>query len=1242
VKELSKVLKPGDRHLTDVELERLSRILRTNDSSTAHGNESEEVSAKHVSECPDCRRQLDGVIAVNTKLTSLQVHSPASRADLCPDDQEWISVAAGLVNESMSRQMLEHAASCDHCGPLLRAATEDLASESTPEENSILDSLESNHNEWQKRMATRLNTTARIPEPRPSPPVSWWKSALFRPRLALTASFILLIAFASVWYLRSRSETTPDRLLAEAYTQQRTLELRIPGAGYAPLRQERGAARSSLGKSSALLKAEFEIKEQLTANPENPTVLGAKGRAEILEWQYDEAIKSLKHALDLSPGSPELLCDLATAYVQRGDTENRAIDYGQAIEYLGEVLQKAPENKLALFNRAIAEERLQLVEQAAKDWEKYLQIDPKSEWANEARQRLRALQGKIKNSSATPHAEPDPMLAAHILEVRESDLSPNLQSWPASLDEDYLDIAVARWMPALAAIAEQSPAAAARSQELGALTRLSQSLLLRHHDNWLTDVLAAPRSQQVLDGWNQLALAVRLNSSGEFDSAARAATQAERLLRDQSKPAYLRALWERAYALQRAQQGSDCIAILEATIHPHQTETYPWLDAQLGLEHSICSAMVGQMRDTPRDVQSAASVAERAEYETLLLRAYHIMGIQAASQDPELAWRCFAKGLARHWAGAYRPFRAYQFYAEMSFDPEARGQWQLARTLMEEAVTHIARTPNRLMQAVARQSLAVDAQLAGDPSEALAEFREATNIFSSLPPSPSRDGLIFTAQVYQASLLSEEGQTEGALEALRAAKRISSRQSQYWVWLHYYQALGETEMRLGNTEQAELALHSAVYVSEAALANITNETDRVLWERHTARAYRSLVELEFENEHDPQAALETWQWYSSAPVRIPDAATVPTNIDFATLESDPPLPKSTLIAAALPRLTHSTVISVAEMNTGYLAWIFDQHGVESSKIAVAPNEVRREVRRLVRLCSDPSSDVAEIRKSGRQLYDWFLAPFAARLDPSRILVFEPDGPLRDAPIAVFVTPQGEFLAQRFALVVSPGLGYSNRLRKTTHFSPRDSILAIAIPIGAAPFKDLRLPPLPDSEAEAREISSYFARPHLLVGNQASLVAIERDLPVVRVLHFAGHAITNSTRSGLVLAAAEPVSAGENERSSFLDAEELTKLPLESLDLVVLSACETGDRDYDIGSPHGLVHAFVRAGVPEVIATQWDIDSHSTRELMNEFYQNLLGGQPTAVALQSATNFIRDRPESSHPYYWAAFTVFGAS
>jgi CHAT domain-containing protein len=233
------------------------------------------------------------------------------------------------------------------------------------------------------------------------------------------------------------------------------------------------------------------------------------------------------------------------------------------------------------------------------------------------------------------------------------------------------------------------------------------------------------------------------------------------------------------------------------------------------------------------------------------------------------------------------------------------------------------------------------------------------------------------------------------------------------------------------------------------------------------------------------------------------------------------------------------------------------------------------------------------------------------------------------------------MAERFSIVVSPGLGQSSHLRKSATFSPFDSVLAVAIPQAVAPSEDLRLPYLPDSEAEAQEISSHFNQHHVLVGSQASLSAIDTNLREVRVFHFAGHAIRSSTRSGLLLAP-EPADSEEDRQASFLDSDKLAHLPLNKLDLVVLSACATGDSDDDTGAPHGLVQTFFRAGVPQVIATQWDIDSRSTRELMNEFYKGLVEGQRSAVALRSAFDVMRSNSNTSHPYFWAGFVLFGAS
>src|SRR5262249_38259974 len=56
-----------------------------------------------------------------------------------------------------------------------------------------------------------------------------------------------------------------------------------------------------------------------------------------------------------------------------------------------QALQKDGRLTESLFNQALCLERLGLIDQALATWEKYLQLDPQSEWAAEVKERVEAL-----------------------------------------------------------------------------------------------------------------------------------------------------------------------------------------------------------------------------------------------------------------------------------------------------------------------------------------------------------------------------------------------------------------------------------------------------------------------------------------------------------------------------------------------------------------------------------------------------------------------------------------------------------------------------------------------------------------------------------------------------------------------------------------------------------------------------------------------------------------------------------
>src|SRR4029077_6439645 len=198
------------------------------------------------------------------------------------------------------------------------------------------------------------------------------------------------------WLLQMRRDPPIDQLIAHAYTEQRPFEMRIAGAAYGPVRQERAGERSAFAEPASLHRAKYVIKERLAARPDDEAMLAASGRVELLEGHYDEAIRTFGRLLDAHPDSPPLLIDLATANFQRAEAADRAVDYGQSIELFGRVLAKKPDDTLALFNRAIALERMYAYNEAIRDWEHYLRVDPGGNWGTEAQRRLSELLEKVK------------------------------------------------------------------------------------------------------------------------------------------------------------------------------------------------------------------------------------------------------------------------------------------------------------------------------------------------------------------------------------------------------------------------------------------------------------------------------------------------------------------------------------------------------------------------------------------------------------------------------------------------------------------------------------------------------------------------------------------------------------------------------------------------------------------------------------------------------------------------------
>jgi CHAT domain-containing protein len=147
--------------------------------------------------------------------------------------------------------------------------------------------------------------------------------------------------------------------------------------------------------------------------------------------------------------------------------------------------------------------------------------------------------------------------------------------------------------------------------------------------------------------------------------------------------------------------------------------------------------------------------------------------------------------------------------------------------------------------------------------------------------------------------------------------------------------------------------------------------------------------------------------------------------------------------------------------------------------------------------------------------------------------------------------------------------------------------------------------------------------------------LQQQLTRHRLFHFAGHGVANGGNGALVLAG-EPLVG-----TRLITAAEIGELDLRVLRLATLAACSSAaGEDRGAVNVESLVQAFLDAGTGQVLAGRWSVDSHATSRVMQRFYQRLKDGATPAAALRDAALGVAGDPREQHPYYWAAFQVFG--
>jgi CHAT domain-containing protein len=109
-------------------------------------------------------------------------------------------------------------------------------------------------------------------------------------------------------------------------------------------------------------------------------------------------------------------------------------------------------------------------------------------------------------------------------------------------------------------------------------------------------------------------------------------------------------------------------------------------------------------------------------------------------------------------------------------------------------------------------------------------------------------------------------------------------------------------------------------------------------------------------------------------------------------------------------------------------------------------------------------------------------------------------------------------------------------------------------------------------------------------------------------------------------------------NGFLYSGEIENLNLNNVELVVLSACESGIANNAIfATTRGIINSLSKAGAKNAIVSLWKVDDNVTKEFMLCFYKNLFKNLEISKALREAKLEIKKiHPE---PYFWAPFVLY---
>jgi tetratricopeptide (TPR) repeat protein len=309
-----------------------------------------------------------------------------------------------------------------------------------------------------------------------------------------------------------------------------------------------------------------------------------------------------------------------------------------------------------------------------------------------------------------------------------------------------------------------------------------------------------------------------------------------------------------------------------------------------------------------------------------------------------------------------------------------------------------------------------------------------------------------------------------------------------------------------------------------------------------------------------------------------------------------------------------------------VATLLGELAIEWDRFRADPDFVKRHLSRMERSAAGLL----------QRLYKVLIAPLEANLSVGQSqetprLAIVPHDLLHQVPFHALYDGQ-RYLLERFQIGYAPSATVLalNR-RRLLRRDGRAIVMGVADAL------------IPHVTREAQAVAESLPATDLLLGEAATVSALEQHSASCRLLHLACHGLFRADN---------PQFSALKLSDGWLTAADVGRLSFSGA-FVTLSACESGRSEVTGGDETiGLIRAFLRAGAVGLVVSLWLVEDETTAELMTSFYQNVSPNSKPWIpgrasddpnprydtALRDAQLAIKER--YPHPYYWAPFIFVG--